>query len=51
MKEPEAELVAEWIDRIIANAHSPNIASLCVSTKHEVKELTAKFPLYDFVMA
>ncbi len=51
MKEPEAELVAEWIDRIIANAHSPNIASLCVSTKLEVKELTAKFPLYDFVMA
>jgi glycine hydroxymethyltransferase len=50
-KEPDAELITEWIDRIITNAHSPNISSLCARTKHEVKELMAKFPLYDFVMA
>ncbi len=51
MKEPEAKLIAEWIDRIIRNAHAPNIDSLCATTKQEVKELMSKFPLYDFVMA
>lgn len=51
MKEPEAELIAEWIDRIIAHAHSATIDSICTATKQEVKELMSKFPLYDFVMA
>ncbi|MFQ3597846.1 MAG: serine hydroxymethyltransferase [Chloroherpetonaceae bacterium] len=51
MKESEAELVAEWIDRIITHAHSTTIDAICSATKHEVKELTSKFPLYDFVMA
>jgi glycine hydroxymethyltransferase len=50
MKEPEAELIAEWIDRIIQNAHAPNIDSLCATTKQEVKDLMSKFPLYDFVL-
>ncbi len=49
LKEAEAELIAEWIDRIITHAHSPNIASLCASTKQAVKDLMSKFPLYDFV--
>jgi len=49
MKESEAELIAEWIDRIITHAHSPNIASLCASTKQAVKDMMSKFPLYDFV--
>ncbi|MGQ9806032.1 MAG: serine hydroxymethyltransferase [Chlorobiales bacterium] len=51
MKEPEAELIAEWIDRIISQAHSAAIDAVCASTKREVKELTSKFPLYDFVTA
>ncbi|MFN3345152.1 MAG: serine hydroxymethyltransferase [Chloroherpetonaceae bacterium] len=51
LKEAEAELIAEWIDRIIQNAHAPNIDALCATTKQEVKELMSKFPLYDFVMA
>ncbi len=51
MKEAEAEFVAEWIDRIIQNAHASNIASLCATTKQEVKDLMSKFPLYDFVLA
>ncbi len=51
MKEPEAELIAEWIDRIITHAHSATIDSICAATKHEVKTLMSKFPLYDFVMA
>lgn len=51
LKEAEAELVAEWIDRIIQNAHASNIDSLCATTKQEVKELMSKFPLYDFVLA
>jgi glycine hydroxymethyltransferase len=49
LKEAEAELIAEWIDRIITHAHSPNIASLCASTKQDVKDMMSKFPLYDFV--
>jgi glycine hydroxymethyltransferase len=49
LKEAEAELIAEWIDRIITHAHSPNIASLCASTKQAVKDMMSKFPLYDFV--
>lgn len=51
MKESEAELVAEWIDRIIRHARSANVADLCAKSKREVKELMSKFPLYDFVMA
>lgn len=51
MKESEAELIAEWIDRIISQAHSAAIDAACASMKREVKELTSKFPLYDFVTA
>jgi glycine hydroxymethyltransferase len=51
MKESESELIAELIDKIIRNAHSANIAEICAATKQEVKELTAKFPLYDFALA
>ncbi len=51
LKEPEAELIAEWIDRIITHAHHPNLDALCATTKHDVKELMSKFPLYDFVIA
>ncbi len=49
MKEPEAELVAEWIDRVLTHAHSATIDTICATTKQSVKELMSKFPLYDFV--
>jgi glycine hydroxymethyltransferase len=51
MKESEAELVAEWIDRVISHAHRETVDAICAATKHEVKELMSKFPLYDFATA
>ncbi|MCS6989897.1 MAG: serine hydroxymethyltransferase [Chloroherpetonaceae bacterium] len=51
MKEAEAELIAERIDRILRNARSASIEELCAKSKQEVKELMSKFPLYDFVAA
>jgi glycine hydroxymethyltransferase len=44
MKEPEMEQIGEWISQIIAN---PDNASLKTRIKNEIKELTAKFPIYD----
>lgn len=51
LKEPDVELIAEWIDRILSNAHRSDIESLCAAVKNDVKELMSKFPLYDFVAA
>ena len=43
MKEPEMELIAGLIDRIIANPGDAGVAS---SVKEEVLDLTKRFPLY-----
>lgn len=47
-REQEFIYVAELIDRVISNAHTAHIEQVCASVRQEVKELTAKFPLYDF---
>ncbi len=46
-KEQEFEYVAELIDRVITHAHGANVEEVCAKVRQEVKELTAKFPLYD----
>jgi glycine hydroxymethyltransferase len=43
MKEPEMELIAGLIDRVVASAGDPNVAS---SVREEVLDLTKRFPLY-----
>src|SRR5947209_16956440 len=43
MREPEMELVAALIDRVIASNGDPTVAS---SVKEEVLDLTNRFPLY-----
>jgi glycine hydroxymethyltransferase len=43
MREPEMELIARLIDRVIASAGDPGVAS---SVKEEVLDLTNRFPLY-----
>jgi glycine hydroxymethyltransferase len=43
MKEPEMELIAGLIDRIIVNPGDAGVAS---SVKEEVLDLTKRFPLY-----
>src|SRR6478672_6589758 len=43
MKEPEMERIARLIDRVIASAGDPAVAS---SVKEEVLDLTNRFPLY-----
>jgi len=43
MKEPEMERIARLIDRVIASAGDPSVAS---SVKEEVLDLTNRFPLY-----
>jgi glycine hydroxymethyltransferase len=50
-RETEFEQTAELIDKVISNAASADIERICASVKQEVKELTAKFPLYDFETA
>ncbi|PIO47396.1 MAG: serine hydroxymethyltransferase [[Chlorobium] sp. 445] len=47
-KEQDFEEVAELIDRVITSANSARIEQVCTEVRQEVKELTAKFPLYDF---
>ncbi|MFN3385164.1 MAG: serine hydroxymethyltransferase [Candidatus Thermochlorobacter sp.] len=47
-KEQDFEEVAELIDRVITNANSARVEQICAEVRQEVKELTAKFPLYDF---
>ncbi len=47
-KEQDFEEVAELIDRVITSANSARIEQVCAEVRQEVKELTAKFPLYDF---
>ncbi|MDA1060896.1 MAG: serine hydroxymethyltransferase [bacterium] len=42
MKEPEMELIAEWIDRIISNIDDQEIHA---QVKKEVKEMCLKFPV------
>jgi glycine/serine hydroxymethyltransferase len=39
--------VAELIDRVITHAHRADVEEVCAKVRQEVKELTAKFPLYD----
>jgi glycine hydroxymethyltransferase len=51
MKETEAVMIANMMNSVIVNAKSADIEKHCQSVKQDVKELTAKFPLYDFVMA
>jgi glycine hydroxymethyltransferase len=46
-KEQEFEYVAELIDKVITQAHRADIEQVCAKVRQEVKELTAKFPLYD----
>jgi glycine hydroxymethyltransferase len=46
-KEQEFEYVAELIDRVITHAHRADVEEVCAKVRQEVKELTAKFPLYD----
>jgi len=43
MKEPEMELIAGMIDRVLASAGDANVAS---SVREEVLDLTKRFPLY-----
>ena len=43
MKEPEMELIAGLIDRVVASAGDANVAS---SVREEVLDLTKRFPLY-----
>ncbi|MFN3393512.1 MAG: serine hydroxymethyltransferase [Candidatus Thermochlorobacter sp.] len=47
-KEQDFEEVAELIDRVITNANSARVEQICAEVRQEVKELTAKFSLYDF---
>ncbi|MCS7013413.1 MAG: serine hydroxymethyltransferase [Chloroherpetonaceae bacterium] len=49
-REQEFIYVAELIDRVISNAHSAHIEQVCIDVRQEVRELTAKFPLYDFAI-
>jgi glycine hydroxymethyltransferase len=51
MKETEAVMIANMMNSVIVNAKSADIEKHCQSVKQDVKELTSKFPLYDFVMA
>jgi len=46
-REQEFEYVAELIDRVITHAHRADVEEVCAKVRQEVKELTAKFPLYD----
>ncbi len=46
-KEQEFEYVAELIDKVITQAHRADVEQVCAKVRQEVKELTAKFPLYD----
>ena len=43
MKEPEMEIVADMIERVLMNHED---AEVLAQVKQEVKELTEKFPLY-----
>lgn len=44
MKEPEMKMIAEWINEVIENHDDENKLS---EIKDQVKDLTAKFPLYE----
>jgi len=46
MKEPEMIKIAEFIDKVVANPKDENIK---MEVAQGVKELTAGFPLYDFI--
>ncbi len=46
MKEPEMELIAKLIDRVVSGADDSSITS---AVKEEVRDLTSRFPLYPSV--
>lgn len=48
MKEPESEHVATLIDKVLMNIKDEHLHK---QVKQEVKDLTEKFPLYDFIAA
>jgi glycine hydroxymethyltransferase len=51
LKETDFEQIAEFIDTVISNANGADIERVCATVKQEVKDLTAKFPLYDLATA
>ncbi len=45
MKEEEMKIIASFIDRVLSDVENENVQQ---KVKEEIKEFSAKFPLYDF---